>query len=553
MSKKIKCKNCGEKLPPNAKICPYCETESNQKKPKKNRFLKVFVVLIWIILIIAVIASALWGIYTFAFRVYDCKELLNVNFDGSNKSAIGYVKLNEDNSLFLATETGEDSTPLLTDVYDTELEKAKEIQTLLRDSIYVADDPRDETYKTVVNGIIHTGTTLSKREGIKNGDVITVDVSYDKWALFKKGIRLENTEFDIKVTGLTASSTVDPFSGIKYIFTGVDGFGKVSLDTSKCPEIVTDNFEYTVSPNANLSEGDKITVIAKYTGKSYDDNSGTFEYGGKFYSCSKESRKDITVSALNPVETLDPFENVTVDYDGIDPFLNITGYNTSQSNKVISTYFDFEASKSENLKAGEVITVKAVYKTVDEKQYTDKDLESAGYVLLKTERTYIVPDDVAKYAKKSTSFDANKISESFSASLSPYKKDKNKVQLVKCYFGLRKNNNNDLSYNKYYELYEITAGSSKTYMVFCAENIYTDSDGKLKFTSSVNGESSPKMSVIKSKFIDSDNSNYTISEADAPKAPVNNYNITTTTTTAKATEKTTSAKTTDATTTAKEQ
>lgn len=550
MSKKSKCKNCGQKISPNAKICPYCETEINKKKPKKKRFMKVFVILIWIILILAIIASALWGIYTFAFRVYDCKELLSVNFDGSNKSAIGYVKLNEENSLFSATETGEENTSKLTDVYDTELEKAKELQTLLTKSIYIADDPRDETYKTVVDGIIHTGTTLSKREGIKNGDVITVDVSYDKWALLKKGIRLENTEFDVKVTGLTYSSTVDPFANIKYIFTGVDGFGKVTLDTSKCSDLVADNFEYTVSPNSNLSEGDKVTVIAKYTGKSYDDNSGTFEYGGKFYSCSKESRKDVTVSSLSSVETLDPFENVTVDYEGIDPFLKISGYDTSQANKVISTYFDFEASKSANLKSGEVITVKAVYKTVDEKQYTDKDLESAGYVLLKTERTYTVPNDVAKYAKNSTSFDANKISESFSASLAQYKKDKNKVRLVKSYFGLRKNNNADLSYNKYYELYEITVGSSKKYMVFSAENIYTDSNGSLKFTPSVNGESSPNISVIKSKFIDADNGNYKISEAAAPAAPVNNYNVTTTTTT---TKKTATAKTQASTTTVKEQ
>lgn len=551
MSKTIKCKNCGEKISAKAKKCPYCEAEI--KKPKKNRLLKTFVILIWIILILAIIASALWGIYTFAFRVYDCKELLKVNFDGSNKSAIGYVKLNEENSLFSATETGEDNTPILTDVYDTDLENAKEIQALLRDSIYVADDPRDETYKTVVDGIIHMGTTLSKREGIKNGDIITVDVSYDKWALLKNGIRLENTEFDVKVTGLTYSSTIDPFSGIKYIFTGVDDFGKVTLDTSKCSDIVADNFEYTVSPNANLSEGDKITVIAKYTGKSYDDNSGTFEYGGKYYSSSKESRKDITVSSLNSAQTLDPFENVTVDYEGIDPFLKVSGYDTSQADKVISTYFDFEASKSENLKAGEVITVKAVYKTVDEKQYTDKDLESAGYVLLKNERTYTVPDSVAKYAKKSTGFNVNRISESFSASLAPYKKDKNKVRLVKSYFGLRKNNKTALPYNKYYEVYEITVGKNKKYMAFSAENIFTDSTGNLKFTPSVNGDASPNMEAIKSKFIDSDNSNYKISEAEAPKSPVNNYNITTTATTTKTTKKAAAAKSNSSTTTAKEQ
>ena len=105
MSKKIKCENCKKKVALNTKICPYCESELSYKKTKKNRLIKTFIVLIWIVLILAVIASALWGIYTFAFRAYDCKELLNVNFDGSNKSAIGYVKRNEENSLFSATET----------------------------------------------------------------------------------------------------------------------------------------------------------------------------------------------------------------------------------------------------------------------------------------------------------------------------------------------------------------------------------------------------------------------------------------------------------------
>ncbi|MCC8192607.1 MAG: zinc ribbon domain-containing protein [Ruminococcus sp.] len=531
MSKKLKCKNCGEKITENTRICPYCDTEINPKKPKKRRAMKIFVVLIWIILILAIIASALWSVYTFAFRSYDCEELLSVNFDGSNKSAIGYVTLNEDNSLFTATETGKDNTPLLSDVYDTDTEKASELQTLLVDSIYIADDPRDETYKTEVNGKIYTGTSLSKRENIKNGDVITVTVSYDKWGLFFKGIRLENTEFDIKVSGLTTSSTIDPFEGLNYIFTGVEGYGKVTLDTSGCSSLVANSFEYSVSPSTYLSEGDEITVTATYTGKTYDDESGTIEYDGKYYSCQKESTKTVTVTTLSSTEVLDPFENVTIEYDGIDPFLSISGYDTSQANKVISTYFEFEASKSENLKAGDVITVTAVYKTVDDKQYTDKDLESAGYTLLKTEHTYTVPDEVAKYAKKSSSFNQNKVSKSFTSALSAYMTGENKVKLVRCYFGLRKSSDTSLAYNKYYEIYEVTVDSSKTYLVFSAENIYTDEDGNLNFSVNIYDESSPNISVMKSKYVDTDKTDYKISEVDVPESPVNNFNITTTTTT----------------------
>ncbi|MCD7727427.1 MAG: zinc ribbon domain-containing protein [Ruminococcus sp.] len=531
MSKKLKCKNCGEEITENTRICPYCDTEINPKKPKKRRAMKIFVVLIWIILILAIIASALWTVYTFAFRSYDCEELLSVNFDGSNKSAIGYVTLNEQNSLFTATETGKDNTPLLSDVYNTDTDKASELQTLLVDSIYIADDPRDEMYKTEVNGKIYTGTSLSKRENIKNGDVITITVSYDKWGLFFKGIRLENTEFDIKVSGLTTSSTIDPFDGLNYIFTGVEGYGKVTLDTSGCSSLVANNFEYSVSPSTYLSEGDEITVTATYTGKTYDDESGTIEYDGKYYSCQKESTKTVTVTTLSSTEVLDPFENVTIEYDGIDPFLSISGYDTSQANKVISTYFEFEASKSENLKAGDVITVTAVYKTVDDKQYTDKDLESAGYTLLKTERTYTVPDEVAKYAKKSSSFNQNKVSKSFTSALSAYMTDENKVKLVRCYFGLRKSSDTSLAYNKYYEIYEVTVDSSKTYLVFSAENIYTDEDGNLNFSVNIYDESSPNISVMKSKYVDTDKTDYKISEVDVPESPVNNFNITTTTTT----------------------
>ncbi|MCD8328204.1 MAG: zinc ribbon domain-containing protein [Ruminococcus sp.] len=541
MSKKLKCKNCGEEITKNTRICPYCDTEINPKKPKKRRAMKIFVVLIWIILILAIIASALWAIYTFAFRSYDCEELLSVNFDGSNKSAIGYVTLNEDNSLFTATETGKDNTPLLSDVYNMDTDKASELQTLLIDSIYIADDPRDETYKTEVNGKIYTGTSLSKRENIKNGDVITVTVSYDKWGLFFKGIRLENTEFDIKVSGLTTSSTIDPFEGLNYIFTGVEGYGEVTLDTSGCSSLVANNFEYSVSPSTYLSEGDEITVTATYTGKTYDDESGTIEYDGKYYSCLKESTKTVTVTTLSSTEVLDPFENVTIEYDGIDPFLSISSYDTSQANKVISTYFEFEASKSENLKAGDVITVTAVYKTVDDKQYTDKDLESAGYTLLKTERTYTIPDEVAKYAKKSSSFNQNKVSKSFTTALSAYMVDENKVKLVRCYFGLRKSSDTSLAYNKYYEIYEVTVDSSKTYLVFSAENIYTDEDGNLNFSINVYDESSPNISVMKSKYVDTDKTDYTISEVDVPDSPVNNFNITTTTTTTTATDESSSS------------
>lgn len=541
------CKKCGEVISPDARICPFCgkrlvKEKKEKKKKKKRHIKKLIVILIWVLLVLAVIAIGLFAAYKLLLRSYDCKELLDIHFDGSNKSGIAYVSRNKDLDLFTATVNGDDGTPLLTDVYDTEnSEEAKELQDALLTYIYVADDPRDSTYKTTVDGIVHTGTTLSKMSGIKNGDIITVKVSYNRWELLKKGIRLENTEYTIKVTGLTSSATLDPFKNVEFKFSGVEGFGKVEVDLSNCSDAVIDNFSYNISPNVNLCEGDEVTVTASYKGESYDENTKTIEYGGKFYSIDKETTKTITVSELSNVSSLDPFEGMTIEYSGIDPYLKISGYNTSSSPKAVTEFFDYEASVSENLTAGQVITVKAVYKTVDGEQYTDSDLERAGYTLLKTERTYTVSDSVSKYADSADDFDMNKVAESFTAYLTDYRKGSNKVSLAACYFGVKKDKNSELSYNKYYEIYKIVADGKTIYTVCMAESIYKDESGKLHFSASSSNSTSPNLDTLVSEFVTTDEGSYSISKATAPDSPVNNFNITTTTTTAASTEATTAA------------
>lgn len=524
------CPKCKEEISAEARICPFCGvTIKKEKKRKKKRSMLPLIILIWVVLGLVIIGAGLYIGYTYFLTSFDCKELLDVHFDGSNKSAIGYITLDSDLNYFTATETGKDGTPRLSDVFDTDTERAKELQSLLKKYIYIADDPRDATYKATVDGKVHTGTTLSKMTGIKNGDIITVKVSYDRWALLKKGVRLENTEFDIKVTGLTTGATLDPFKNVKCVFTGIDGYGTAEVDLSKCTAAVTDNFSYTVSPNMNLSEGDTVTITASYKGESYDESTGIIEYGGKFYSISKQSRKTVTIGELTAVSTLDPFEGVTITYEGIDPYLKITGFNTSASPKAVKQFFDYEASATENLKAGQVITVKAVYKTVDGKQYTDKDLEKAGFTLLKTERTYPVSDAVSKYAKSTADFDMNKVAESFSAYLSKYKTGSNKVSLVKNFFGVKKDPKTSLAYNRYYEIYKIEEGGKTVYAALSAESIYKDAGGKLHFTTGISGNTSPNLEKIVSSAVHSDDLSYNIAEAKLPESPINNFNVTTTT------------------------
>ena len=377
MSNKIRCSNCGEYIPENARVCMYCNNIIRTKKKRSPKL--AFVIILWAIVIAALGCTAYYFYERFAFLEIDASKLINVNLEGSTGDANAYLSIDEESDYFKANATGEDA-PLLTEVFETsDLDKAREMQIALKADIYIATDPKD-THFLLRKGIESVkASSLDKISGIRNGDVLTVTVRCDEKALKKFNIRLINTTYTVSVSDLNSVESLNAFADVTISFT-------FSITKS--------------SNNGELSNGDTVTVVANCTSASYNPDDSTIDYNGKKYAVSRSSSSEFTVSGLESSKELDPFENVTINFTGISPRVTATGVNTDSASEIIKNTFEYTISQSSNLSLGDVITVKAEYKP----GFDDESLLENGFTLLKSKRTYIV-ENVDSYAEKAKTID----------------------------------------------------------------------------------------------------------------------------------------------------
>lgn len=194
---------------------------------------------------------------------------------------------------------------------------------------------------------------------------------------------------------------VDVSGGFDLSFSGLDGYGVATLTDTydwlddvvgtygegmKGMEIysLTDDLmnavTYTVTPDEGVSNGDEVTV-------SVDVDSSKLE---KYNFELKGGTATFTVSGLEEVEQIDPFENVVITFEGIAP-LGKAKLDTSDCDKTLAYTID----KEKNLSNGDVITIVAEPKYgMDMDEYTME----YGKSLTATEKTYTV-DGLAAYAK----------------------------------------------------------------------------------------------------------------------------------------------------------
>ena len=223
---------------------------------------------------------------------------------------------------------------------------------------------------------------LSKDSGLTNGDKISCTVEYDEETLKDALIKLENTEFEVEVSGLVEGETFDLWAGFEPKFTGMDEKGELDNDSLKgtYPFVryyVSDGNSY------NLKNGDTVTFqasLASYELENYNylDNNdyskgGYFKYEGKTYIAEKDSEeKQFTVSGLSEAEKVDIFEKIKFDTKGGTPYLRINRVNTDDLDENIkrnvSYYLDL-GDKTE-FKVGDTFKVKA---------YISSGLLSSGY------------------------------------------------------------------------------------------------------------------------------------------------------------------------------
>lgn len=108
-----------------------------------------------------------------------------------------------------------------------------------------------------------------------NGDVVTINVTYDESMAKDLGLTFIDNSFDYTIEGLEDKLEVSPFEGLSVKFSGVAPYGTVQLDKSNCIQYVIDNVTF-LCDNHDLSNGDKVIVKAEFNADIAERNGYVF-------------------------------------------------------------------------------------------------------------------------------------------------------------------------------------------------------------------------------------------------------------------------------------
>ena len=101
-------------------------------------------------------------------------------------------------------------------------------------------------------------------QGLSNGDEITLALECSPQAAEELGYRLKDTSRTVTVSGLQELRPVDLFQGVEVTFSGVAPFGEAVATWDGSGDPFLEQVVYNVQPNQGLSNGDTVTVSAKY-------------------------------------------------------------------------------------------------------------------------------------------------------------------------------------------------------------------------------------------------------------------------------------------------
>lgn len=241
-------------------------------------------------------------------------------------------------------------------------------------------DPHEmlETYVSV---------SIENNKMLKNGDEITYTWKLDKRMddLFD-GVVFEYDAGTHTVEDLEEPDTFDAFADYELEFNGYStmgtayGYSYGFLSSS----------DYIISKTEGLANGDVITVTL---------DESVLDYCMDYYNEIPESlSKEYTVSGLPELVYFDPFENLTVEFDGYAPFGDVS---LSYDGDYLSSY-DFEVSQWGDLSNGDTITISL-------SDYEIEDcLDYYGAVPTVTEKTYTV-SGLSGYVTKLDQIDADSL------------------------------------------------------------------------------------------------------------------------------------------------
>ena len=343
------------------------------------------------------------------YEKIDSKDLFVVHFSGLNGQGTAVAYLNCEDAVPAEIKYADD--------YDEEEQEfsdyfSDEKKALLK--AYKKADSKSEATKMrkallkQKNDKYVLKLKLSEDKDLSNGDKITCTVDYDEEELKEANIKLENTEFEVEVEGLIEAEELDLFEGFAPKFSGIDGSGEMTYDSTNADRpFITYSSYYT----SGLTNGDSVSVDADIDKSQIenlqevygapesdeddededdedededdDDNVDvqvkkfvgfTFDYDGKTYLVKETYQsKDFTVSGLTEPEKIDIFSGIKVVFSGANPYLYPDSVDKESCDSVIKDNVSFyiESDYDTAYKVGDTIKIKAsVY---------DYDMKKAGF------------------------------------------------------------------------------------------------------------------------------------------------------------------------------
>lgn len=221
-------------------------------------------------------------------------------------------------------------------------------------------------------------------EGLSNGDVIEVEIDYDKEDAQKDfKFKFKKDTFKYKVEDLDDAEELDAFEGLEIVYEGFSPSARYRLDNSKVDDKVRNYVYYEIDENApeRVKNGDTIKVKAI----CYDEDR-LLDEG---YVLGADT-KEFTVNGIEEGKTLDAFADIKIEYTGISPWAKAS-VDTSDCEEYIRNNVSFSVNDNGNIANGDNVVI-SIY-------YDESKAEQNGIVIPESEKTFVA-ENIPAYLSK---------------------------------------------------------------------------------------------------------------------------------------------------------
>ena len=197
--------------------------------------------------------------------------------------------------------------------------------------------------ETILSSVRHS-YSFDKSSSLSNDDKIKLHWSLDQTKYYlEKAIKvnIDTADTEFTVANLKTIGSFDPFGGLTIRYTGYNGNG--------VPEIGSSNYSlvYSFDKTSGLKNGDTLHVTVS---SPYGDDLAKY-CASSMGAVPSSTGKDYIVEGLPEMQGFDPFEGISVTFEGVAPDGKAVLNNDSNKN------LRYELDKKEGLSNGDKVTV----------------------------------------------------------------------------------------------------------------------------------------------------------------------------------------------------